>query len=123
MAYATLMFLIFMYLIQRSGFTITGFITSLNTVNSQVWAFLVLVAGGTMAVVFKRAGIAIDIAAGVIGVAANMFSSLVKPVTPGSQHVEIDSSATPPAVPPTLPALNGITIPKPVPPVTPEVLP
>jgi hypothetical protein len=76
-----------------------GFINALNAVSSQVWAFLILIIGGVMVLAFHKAGIAIDIAAGVIGAAVNMFNSLIKPQQPGSSHLEVDSSTTPPGQP------------------------
>jgi len=97
-------------LIWKSGFTISALTTSLNTINSQVWAFLILVCGVSTALLFHKAGIAVDIAAGVIGAAVNMFNSLIKPQAPGSQHVEMDSTAVPPATPTPLPAIVQIPV-------------
>lgn len=76
-----------------------GFVNALNAVSSQVWAFLILLIGGAMVLAFHKAGIAIDIAAGVIGAAVNMFNSLIKPQQPGSSHLEVDSSTIPPGHP------------------------
>jgi hypothetical protein len=79
-----------------------GLVNALNAISSQVWAFLILVIGGVMVLAFHKSGIAIDIAAGVIGAAVNMFNSLIKPQQPGSQHVEVDSHTNPPSNSPTI---------------------
>lgn len=110
-AFSTLVLLL--VFIWKIKFSMTAFIASLNTINSQVWAFLILVTGVITAITFHKAGIAVDIAAGVIGAAVNMFNSLIKPQAPGTQHLEVDSTATPPAGP-----LPPIVIP-PLPPMTP----
>jgi hypothetical protein len=69
------------------------FIQAFNSINSQVWAFLVLLTGCVSVVVFHKAGIDIGIAAGIIGVGANMFQVSMKqqPV----QHAETDSAPDP----------------------------
>jgi hypothetical protein len=79
-----------------------GLVAALNAINSQVWAFLILALGLGAALAFHKAGIAIDIAAGVVGAAVNMFNSLIKPAAPGSSHLEVDSSTSPPAHPSTI---------------------
>ncbi len=76
-----------------------GLVNALNAVSSQVWAFFILIVGGLMVVIFHRQGIAIDIAAGVIGAAVNMFNSLIKPQQPGSSHLEVNTTTTPPGAP------------------------
>lgn len=50
-------------------------VIALNSVNSQVWAFLIVLTGCVFVLAFHRAGIDIGIAAGIIGVGANMFTS------------------------------------------------
>ena len=52
------------------------FVDSLNAVNSQVIALIVLFTGCTMVVVCKRNGIDPTIAGGVIGVASNMLTNM-----------------------------------------------
>lgn len=78
------------------------FFASLNTLNAQSWAFLILVVGVVTALAFNRAGIANEIAAGIIGAAINMFTSQKGTPPPGtsSSHLEVDT--TPPV--PTSPA-------------------
>ena len=51
-------------------------IAALNSINSQVWAFLVIVTGGGFVLGFHKAGIAIDIAAGDIQGAINACSNI-----------------------------------------------
>jgi len=109
--------------IWKIKFSITQFIAALNTINSQVWAFLILTTGVTTAILFHRAGIAVDIAAGVIGAAVNMFNSLIKPTAPGTQHLEVDSSTIPPTPPMTPAPSPTITISPSVVPATPAVEP
>lgn len=113
------------FLFWKSGFSIAAFTSSLNTINSQVWAFLILVSGVATALLFHRAGIAVDIAAGVIGAAVNMFNSLIKPQAPGTQHLEVDQTTTPPAIPTALPTITVEHPPMPLvaPPIPPTVPP
>ena len=80
------------------------FIAALNAINSQVWAFLILVTGVGAVLAFHKAGIAIDIAAGVIGAAVNMFNSLIKPQQPGGSHLEVDTQSPSPLASPVVPA-------------------
>jgi len=54
------------------------FIAALNSINAQVWAFLIMVTGCTSVLVFHKAGIDIGIAAGIIGAGVNMFTGLSK---------------------------------------------
>ncbi len=71
------------------------FFASLNTLNAQSWAFLILVIGVITALAFNRAGIANEIAAGIIGAAINMFTSQNKGTPPpGTSHMEVDSTRT-----------------------------
>lgn len=90
--------LIFMWL---TKFSLNQFLATLNTINSQVWAAIILWTGIVTALLFHRAGIAVDIAAGVVGAAVNMFNSLIKPAAPGSQHLEVDTTPPVPPTPPT----------------------
>jgi len=107
--WGVLLFVLIVFLVWRLGTSQAGFIGSLNAINSQVWAFLILASGIAAVLLFHKAGIAIDIAAGVIGAAVNMFNSLIKPQPlPGAQHLEVDS--TPPAKP-IVATLNGQPIP------------
>ena len=76
-------------------------IAALNSINSQVWAFLVIVTGGGFVLGFHKAGIAIDIAAGVIGAGVQMFTSSNKNVPP-PDHV-------PEPLPPVS-TLNGLPV-------------
>lgn len=69
------------------GERMKAFIEALNSVNSQVWAFFMLCAGGVMVVVFHRNGIAIDIAAGVIGAAVQLFQTSNKVQVPDSKPI------------------------------------
>lgn len=48
---------------------------ALNSLSPQGWAFLILIIGVCAAILFNRAGIAVDIAAGIIGAGINMFTS------------------------------------------------
>ena len=90
--------LIFMWL---TKFSLNQFLATLNTINSQVWAAIILWTVIMTALLFHRAGIAVDIAAGVVGAAVNMFNSLIKPAAPGSQHLEVDTTPPVPPTPPT----------------------
>jgi hypothetical protein len=64
-----------------------SFIESINSINSQVWAFLILLTGGAMVVVFHKSGLDIGIAAGVIGAAVQLFQSTTKAQLPDSKPV------------------------------------
>ncbi len=77
------------------------FIQAINSINSQVWAFLVLIVGCAAVISFHKSGIDIGIGAGIIGAGVNMFTSSLKQQQPG-QHLEIDSNPVPMA--PALPA-------------------
>lgn len=77
------------------------FVQALNSINSQVWAFLVVLVGCAAAISFHKAGIDIGIAAGIIGAGVNMFTSSLRQQQQPGQHVEIDSTPDPtrPALP------------------------
>jgi hypothetical protein len=60
----------------------TKLVSALNSINSQVWAFLVIGTGGAFVLAFHKAGIDIGIAAGVMGAGVQMFTSSSKH-TPG----------------------------------------
>ena len=53
-------------------------IAALNSINPQVWAFVLVVIGCTSVVVFHKNGIDIGIAAGIIGAGVQMFTSSSK---------------------------------------------
>ncbi len=53
----------------------TKLVSALNSINSQVWAFLVIGTGGAFVLAFHKAGIDIGIAAGVMGAGVQMFTS------------------------------------------------
>lgn len=53
-------------------------IKALNSINSQVWAFLVLGMGCAFVLAFHKAGIDIGIGAGIIGTALGMFTQSLK---------------------------------------------
>lgn len=53
-----------------------SFIDSLNSVNSQIIAILVLIIGCIMIIECKRNGIDPTIAGGIVGVASNMLTNL-----------------------------------------------
>ena len=78
-------------------------IASLNAINSQVWAFLIVLVGCAAVISFHKAGIDIGIAAGIIGAGVNMFSAIAKAQQPG-QHLQLDTNPDPsqPAPPPIL---------------------
>lgn len=69
-------------------------IQALNSINSQVWAFLIVLVGSVDVWLFHQAGIDIAIAAGIIGAGVNMFTQANKQQQPG-QHLEIDSTPDP----------------------------
>lgn len=77
------------------------FIAALNSINSQVWAFLIVLVGSVDVYFFHTAGIDVAIAAGIIGAGVNMFSQIAKQQLPG-QHLQMDSNPDPtlPEVPP-----------------------
>jgi hypothetical protein len=50
-------------------------ILALNSINPQVWAFLILLTGCVAVLTFHKAGIDIGIAAGIIGAGVQMFTS------------------------------------------------
>lgn len=52
-----------------------GFVTAINALTSQAWAFLIMLLGVAAAIVFHRIGLAMDIAAGIIGAGVNMFTA------------------------------------------------
>ena len=66
-------------------------ILAINSINSQVWAFLVVLVGCAAVISFHKAGIDVGIAAGIIGAGVNMFTTSLKQQQPG-QHLEIDST-------------------------------
>ena len=78
------------------------FIEALNSINPQVWAFLILLTGCASVLVFHRNGIDIGIAAGIIGAGVQMFTTNSKASGPGSQHVELDAVAPSPLVQPAI---------------------
>lgn len=84
-------------------------IDSLNSINSQVWAFLILLSGGVMVVVFKRNGLDVGIAAGVIGAAVQLFQSTTKTQTLDASKPIITTPETP----------QGAVLPVPTQPVDP----
>jgi hypothetical protein len=72
------------------------FIAALNAINGQVWAFLILITGCAAVLSFHKAGIDIGIAAGVIGVAGNMFTSHA---TPAKGTAEVNATIAAPTAP------------------------
>ena len=61
-------------------------VAAINGITTQVWAFFILVTGVVAVILFHREGIAIDIAAGIIGAGVNMFTGQAKgtiPTPPG----------------------------------------
>jgi hypothetical protein len=69
-------------------------IAALNSINSQVWAFLVIMSGGAFILAFHKAGIDVGIAAGVMGAGVQMFTSSMK------HQLPVDPPANPtPATP------------------------
>ena len=70
----------------------TKLVSALNSINSQVWAFLVILTGGGFTLLFHQHGIDVGIVAGVMGAGVNMFTSSLKhtpsdpqnPSTPGA---------------------------------------
>ena len=79
-------------------------VAALNSITTQAWAYLILLTGIASALLFHRAGIAVDIAAGVIGTAINMFTAQAKasPTTPQqSTPPNPMLPGTDPAQPPT----------------------
>ena len=77
------------------------FIAALNSINSQVWAFLVILSGGAFVIFFHKSGIDVGIAAGVMGAGVQMFTSSNKNVPP-ADHV-------PEPLPPVS-TLNGLPV-------------
>ena len=79
------------------------FIAALNAINAQVWAFLILVTGCVAVLLFHKAGIAIDIAAGIIGAGVNMFTGMGKgqSPTPVAGVAESTTTVTSTIPPPT----------------------
>jgi len=76
------------------------FVNAINALNPQFWAFMILITGVFAVWLFHAWGIEIGIAAGIIGVAGNMFNSFLKPAPPAgtsTSHLEVDS--TPAAIP------------------------
>ncbi len=59
------------------------FIAALNSINSQVWAFLVILSGGGFIIAFHHSGIDVGIAAGVMGAGVQMFTTSLKHI-PGT---------------------------------------
>jgi len=66
---------------------VKNFIDALNSINSQVWAFLMLVIGLGSAMLFHKIGLDIAIAAGVIGAAVQLFQSTTKTQVPDAKPV------------------------------------
>jgi hypothetical protein len=62
-----------------------SFIESLNSINSQVWAFFMLLTGIVATIVFHKSGLDAGIAAGVIGAAVQLFQSTTKKELPDSK--------------------------------------
>lgn len=60
------------------------FISAINAIGSQPWAFLLVLLGVISVVVFHRNGLDVAIAAGIIGAGVNMFTGK-SPASPGTQ--------------------------------------
>jgi hypothetical protein len=71
------------------------FIAALNSINSQVWAFLVILSGGGFVLMFHRSGIDVGIAAGVMGAGVQMFTSSNKGTPDHPTVPPIDAVAVP----------------------------
>ena len=70
------------------------FVAALNSINAQVWAFLILVIGCAAVLSFHKAGIDIGIAAGIIGAAVNMFTGMTKAQAQDHPNTPADPAPT-----------------------------
>jgi hypothetical protein len=84
------------------------FIAALNAINSQVWAFLMLLTGVGAVYLFHKEGLDIGIAAGVMGAAVNMFQSIAKAQSPTPGIAESTTTVTS-TIPPPSPTPPPVT--------------
>ena len=78
-------------------------VAAINGITTQVWAFFILITGVFAVVLFHREGVAIDIAAGIIGAGVNMFTGQAKNtvITPPIQPADFPSQPGQPSNPAT----------------------
>ena len=77
LGYATIVLLLIAFLVLRSGFTLTGFITALNSMSSPILAVVVIIMGCIYSIVSKRYGLDGNTAAGIVGAGIGLLTGQV----------------------------------------------
>jgi hypothetical protein len=77
LGYATLILILIAFMVIRSGFTLTGFITALNSMSSPILAVVVICLGCVYSIISKRYGLDGNTAAGIVGAGIGLLTGQV----------------------------------------------